>query len=35
MFQGLTKGDFLQACAGAMVLVVFTYLLSVAFLAMA
>ncbi len=32
MFQGLTKGDFLQAVGGAAVLVVATYLLSVVFL---
>ena len=31
MFQGLSARDFIQACLGAVVLVVFTYLLSVVF----
>lgn len=32
MFQGLTKGDFIQAMGGAAVLVIVTYLFSVVFL---
>jgi hypothetical protein len=35
MFQGLSARDFIQACLGAVVLVVFTYLLSVVFLSLA
>lgn len=33
MFQGLSKGDFLQACGGALLMAVISYVFAVAFLA--
>lgn len=33
MFQGLSRGDFLQACGGALVMIAITYVFAVAFLA--
>jgi hypothetical protein len=33
MFQGLSKGDFLQACGGALLMMAVTYVFAVVFLA--